>query len=58
MITIGIDLGTTTISAVVFEKEASAEWKKGRVLEARTIPGKGFLKTSHEWERLQAPFNL
>lgn len=55
MITIGIDLGTTTISAVVLEKEASAEWKKGRVLETRTIPGGGFLKTPHEWERLQSP---
>jgi len=47
MTSIGIDLGTTTVSAVVYGQ--------GRVLEARTLSGKGFLKTSNEWERLQEP---
>lgn len=51
MTTIGIDLGTTTISAAVLEKGSGIE--PGTVLEARTLPGAGFLKTPNEWERLQ-----
>lgn len=44
---IGIDMGTTTISAVVLEIEQK------RVLEARTIQNRSFLKTKEEWERIQ-----
>ena len=47
MKTIGIDIGTTTISAVVLETEEE------RVLEARTISNDSFIKTEHEWERIQ-----
>ena len=55
MISIGIDLGTTTISAVVFETGSFKGAEPGKLLEARTIPGSGFLKTPYEWERLQDP---
>ena len=65
MTTIGIDLGTTTISAVVYaqgdtkniakEFEKGSDGETGKVLEAKTVQGKGFLKASHEWERLQEP---
>lgn len=44
---IGIDIGTTTISAVVLEDESR------RVLESRTVPGGTFLETRHTWERIQ-----
>ena len=44
---IGIDIGTTTISAVVLEDE------NYRVLESRTVPGGTFLETGHTWERIQ-----
>ena len=47
MKTIGIDIGTTTISAVVLETEEE------RVLEARTIQNGSFIKTEHEWEKIQ-----
>lgn len=47
MTTIGIDIGTTTISAVVLETEAE------QVLEARTIQNGSFIRTEHEWERIQ-----
>lgn len=47
MKTIGIDLGTTTISAVVMELES------GAVLEAKNIPNDSFLETGYAWERMQ-----
>ncbi|MDO4260859.1 MAG: FGGY family carbohydrate kinase [Eubacteriales bacterium] len=44
---IGIDIGTTTISAVVLEQST------GEVLESRTIPNGSFIETEQEWERIQ-----
>lgn len=49
MKTIGIDIGTTTISAVVLETEEE------RVLAVRTIPNDSFMKSDYEWERVQDP---
>lgn len=46
---IGIDLGTTSISAVVLETE------KETVLEARTIDNGSFIDNGKEWERIQDP---
>ena len=40
MKTIGIDIGTTTISSVVLEKN---ETQKARILEAKTIENGSFL---------------
>ena len=45
----GVDIGTTTISAVVLDPE------KQTVLDARTIPNGSFLPTDHPWERIQDP---
>jgi len=47
MKTIGIDLGTTTISAAVLDP------RERRVVESRTIPNGGFLETGRPWERCQ-----
>ena len=44
---IGIDIGTTTISAVVLDEENQ------KVIEARTIQNGSFIKTDKEWERIQ-----
>lgn len=44
---IGIDIGTTTISAVVLDRET-----KG-VVTARTISNGSFISTKHEWEKIQ-----
>ena len=44
---IGIDIGTTTISGIVLDTE------KRQVLEARTVQNGSFIKTEHEWERIQ-----
>lgn len=44
---IGIDIGTTTISAVVLDTE------KQKVIEARTIQNGSFIKSDNEWERIQ-----
>lgn len=48
MITIGLDIGTTTISAV------AADEKKG-VLKALTIDNNTFLKQQEPWESMQQP---
>ena len=45
MLTLGLDIGTTTISAVVVEK--------GVVLESVTAPHDSFLKNTPAWERAQ-----
>lgn len=50
MRTIGIDIGTTTISGVVLEKN---ETQKARILEAKTIENGSFFKTTKDWERIQ-----
>ncbi len=44
---IGIDIGTTTISGIVLDTE------KRQMLEARTVQNGSFIKTEHEWERIQ-----
>ena len=50
MQTIGIDIGTTTISGVVLEKNGT---QKPRVLEAKTIENGSFFTTTKDWERIQ-----
>lgn len=44
---LGLDFGTTTISAVVMEE--------GIVLKTITLPGAPFLPVVHDWEKLQDP---
>ncbi len=44
---IGIDIGTTTISAVVMAVETK------HILEARTISNNSFIHTENSWERIQ-----
>ena len=50
MQTIGIDIGTTTISGVVLEKNGT---QKPRILKAKTIENGSFLTTTKDWERIQ-----
>jgi sedoheptulokinase len=50
MKTLGLDIGTTSISAVVFEAETG-------VLAARTIKNDTFLE-SRPWERIQDPLKI
>lgn len=50
MQTIGIDIGTTTISSVVLEKSGT---QKPRVLEAKPIENGSFFKTTKDWGRIQ-----
>lgn len=47
MKTIGIDIGTTTVSAVVLDTVSR------KVVTARTIANGSFIKTGREWERIQ-----
>lgn len=47
MKTIGIDIGTTTIGAVVMDTQDK------RFLTSVTIPNGSFIKTACEWERIQ-----
>ncbi len=49
MKTIGIDIGTTSISAAVLDAAQC------RTLETRTIPNKSSLRTERPWERCQGP---
>lgn len=44
---VGVDIGTTTISAVVLDVTS---WD---VVEAKTIQNGSFIKTDQEWERIQ-----
>lgn len=44
---IGIDIGTTTISMVVIQTDNK------EIVKAETIQNNSFLKTEHEWERIQ-----
>lgn len=50
MKTAGIDIGTTTISGVVLEKEENGQAK---ILEAKTVENGCFIETGNEWERIQ-----
>lgn len=47
MKSIGIDIGTTTISIVVMDSDSR------NVVEARTIQNGSFITTENEWERIQ-----
>lgn len=47
MKTLGIDIGTTTISAVVLDA------KEQQVLTSRTIANDSFITTENDWERIQ-----
>ncbi len=47
MTAIGLDIGPTTISGVVLSVDEEL------VVEARTVENGSFLKTEHEWERIQ-----
>ena len=49
MKSIGIDIGTTTISIVVIDSVT------GRALMSKTIDGAGFMDTDHDWEKIQDP---
>ena len=44
---IGIDIGTTTISAVVIQAESM------EVIQSKTISNGSFIKTEQDWERIQ-----
>ena len=46
---VGIDIGTTSISAVVMDASTCA------AVRSRTISSPGFLDTKHAWERIQSP---
>lgn len=50
MIAIGLDIGTTTVSAVALEE--------GVVLATRTLPNDAFLLDRLPWERLQDPIRI
>lgn len=47
MKTIGIDIGTTTISGVVIDMDQK------NVIESRTVSNGSFLQTAYDWERIQ-----
>ena len=49
MQTVGVDIGTTTISAVVLDIDNKA------VIESRTVDNGSFIETEHSWERIQDP---
>lgn len=46
---VGIDIGTTSISAVVMDAHTRA------VVCSRTIKNPGFIAAAHDWERIQSP---
>ena len=50
MKTLGLDIGTTTISAVVLEN--------GAELDSLTLPNGGFLTGCAPWERIQDPLAI
>ena len=50
MKTAGIDIGTTTISGVVLEREENGQAK---ILEAKTVENGCFVETGNDWERIQ-----
>ncbi|MCF0134586.1 MAG: hypothetical protein HUJ72_12025 [Blautia sp.] len=47
MKSMGIDVGTTTISAVVMDTQDK------KVLESKTVPNNSFITTGQDWERIQ-----
>lgn len=52
MRTLGIDIGTTTISAVV------ADSQKGSVEQAYTVENQSFLNSNAAWEKIQDPQHI
>jgi len=42
---LGIDIGTTTVSAVV--------WRDGAVIDSRTVESRAFIPTENAWEKIQ-----
>lgn len=50
MITLGLDIGTTTISAVVLED--------GSLLTSRTAANNSFITTGYSWEKSQDPHKI
>ena len=50
MKTVGIDIGTTTISGVVLE---NGENGQAKILEAKTVENGCFIETGNDWERIQ-----
>ena len=54
MKTIGIDIGTTTISAVVLEYNGKGEsGTRKRTIFSRSVQNRSFIQTGREWERIQ-----
>ena len=51
MKTAGIDIGTTTISGVVLEKEENGQGQ--RFWRQKTVENGCFIETGNEWERIQ-----
>ena len=49
MNSVAVDIGTTSISAVVMDAETE------RVLRSWTVPNPGFLETPNSWEWIQSP---
>ena len=49
MIAVGLDIGTTTVSAVVVNCD------KKKLEKSYTIPNNSFIKTKEEWEKIQDP---
>lgn len=49
MLTLGLDIGTTTISIVVMDKNNQ------KVIEAGNILNDSFIQTEHSWEKIQDP---
>ena len=52
MKSIGIDIGTTSISAACVEGDHGTI---RRVLETASVPGGAFLNSGRDWERMQDP---
>lgn len=47
MLTLGLDIGTTTISGVVLDRS------NHKIIESNTIPNDSFINTPYAWERIQ-----
>ena len=56
MLTIGIDIGTTTISAAVLEYQEEVKGKiEKKLLASKTVSNDSFVPTERKWERVQNP---
>ena len=52
MKTIGMDIGTTTVCAVLTDAET------GELLDAKTLTNDAHLKSERSWERIQNPTRI